>query len=123
MQATWNGWVVTASPGVGLARRCWYWRAPTGKAAQPFLTGIRPWLRLKAEQCDNALEMIELLKPGQRLGRGKRLPPEIRAEQEQHYWVQRELNHRGTARFEAVAKHSPRQIHRARLEARSVELQ
>ena len=116
MQATWNGWVVAATPGVGLARRSWCWRAPTGKAAEPFLTGIRPWLRLKAEQCDNALEMIELLRPGQKLGRGKRLPADIRAKQEQHYWVQRELNHRGTGTFTRKPMHSPRRIHRLRAE-------
>ena len=36
-------------------------------------------------------------------------------EQEKHYWIQRELNHRGNAAFVAKPMHSPRKIHRARL--------
>jgi hypothetical protein len=115
MQDVWGGWVVAVSTGKGRARPSWTWRAPTGVSAKPFLTGIRPWLRLKASQCENAVAMIELLAPGRRLGRGRRLPPEIRTKQEQCYWVQRELNHRGTAAFEAVPMHSPRRIHRERL--------
>lgn len=117
MQATWNGWVVAASGRQGLARPSWTWRSPTGISAEPFLTGIRPWLRLKAEQCDNALEMIELLRPGRRLGRGKRLPAEIRILQEERYWIQRQLNHRGSEPFVPRPMHSPRKIKRARAQA------
>jgi len=42
------------------------------------------------------------------------LPPEWLAEQEQLYWIQRELNHRGSAAFVKRAMHSPRKISRAR---------
>jgi hypothetical protein len=35
-------------------------------------------------------------------------------QQEQHYWRQRELNHRGNQPFVAAAMHSPRAIHRLR---------
>jgi hypothetical protein len=62
LQSTWGGWVVAASPGLTRARACWNWRCPTGQSAKPFLTGIRPWLRIKGAQCDNALAMIELLR-------------------------------------------------------------
>ena len=119
MQCTWGGWVVAVSNRQGLARASWTWRAPTGASAKPFLTGIRPWLRLKIEQCENAIAMIDLLAPGRRLGRGRRLPPEIRSQQEELYWIQRELNHRGSASFQAVPMHSPRQIHRERLAAQA----
>jgi hypothetical protein len=58
--------------------------------------------------------MIDLLQRGRRtLGRAP-LPQAWLAEQENHYWIQRELNHRGTDPFVAKAMHSPRQIHRDR---------
>src|SRR5258708_15487011 len=78
MKANWDGWVVAASGRKGLARPSWTWRSPTGISAEPVLMGIRPWLRLKGEQCDNPLAMIRLLRPGPRLGPRKRLPPRIR---------------------------------------------
>ena len=43
------------------------------------------------------------------------LPAEWLAEQEQLYWIQRELNHRGSAAFVKKPMHSPRQVHRQRL--------
>jgi hypothetical protein len=119
MRNLWGGWVVPASTREGLARPAWHWRAPTGTSAEPFLRGLRPWLRLKGTQCDNALAMIELLRPGRRLGKGRRLPEAIRIEQERHYWMQRELNHRGSADFEPKAMHSSRKIHRDRLLVRT----
>jgi len=115
LRENWGGWIVRTSAQGGHARPSWNWRAPTGKSALPFLTGLRPWLRIKTVQCDNALEMIELLRPGQRLGRGKSLPTGIREQQESRYWVQRELNHRGTTEFERKAMHSSRKIRRERL--------
>jgi hypothetical protein len=114
MQSLWGGWVVVHRSPPG-ARQAWTWRAPTGLEAWPFLTGIRPWLRIKAKQCDNALAMILLLQRGRRtLGRAP-LPQAWLEEQEKHYWIQRELNHRGSAPFVAKSMHSPRQIHRKRL--------
>ena len=47
------------------------------------------------------------------LGR-KFLPPEWLALQEEHYWRQREMNHRGNTDFVAAPMHSPRKINRAR---------
>lgn len=114
MQSLWGGWVVVHASPAG-SRPAWTWRAPTGLEAWPFLTGIRPWLRIKAKQCDNALAMILLLQRGRRtLGRAP-LPQAWLEEQEKHYWIQRELNHRGSAAFVAKSMHSPRQIHRKRL--------
>jgi len=114
MQSLWGGWVVVHGTPAG-SRQAWTWRAPTGLEAWPFLTGIRPLLRIKAKQCDNALAMILLLQRGRRtLGRAP-LPQAWLAEQEKHYWIQRELNHRGSAAFVAKSMHSPRQIHRERL--------
>jgi len=114
MQSIWGGWVVPVSERAGPARRAWNWRAPTGTSAEQFLTGLRPWLRIKGPQCANALAMIDLLRPGRRLGKGHRLPESIRAQQEERYWIHRELNHRGTADFERKARHSPRAIARQR---------
>ncbi len=114
MQKLWGGWVVTFGTRQGLARPSWNWRSPTGLSAEPFLSGLRPWLRIKGPQCDNALVMIELLQRGRRtLGRAP-LPQEWLNEQEEHYWLQRELNHRGTAIFERKQMHSPRRINRER---------
>ena len=114
MRDNWSGWVVQASNSGGNSRRAWHWRSPTGTAAEPFLLGIRPWLRLKAPQCDNALAMIGVLRRSRyTLGR-KHMPAEWLAMQEWHYWRQRELNHRGAQPFVAKAMHSPRQINRER---------
>lgn len=122
MQRLWGGWVVTFGAGQGLARPSWNWRSPTGLSAKPFLSGLRPWLRIKGPQCDNALVMIELLQRGRRtLGRAP-LPQEWLNEQEEHYWLQRELNHRGTAVFERKQMHSPRRLHRERQSRQTAEL-
>lgn len=112
MQSVWGGWVVAGTTPIGHAQRAWNWRAPTGTSALSFLNGLRPWLRIKGAQCDNALAMIELLRPGRRLGKGRQLPQSIRDKQEQLYWLQREMNHRGSARFVRKPMHSPRKINR-----------
>ena len=117
MQINWGGWIVSASsPLRGLkARQAWNWRTQTGQSARPFLTGIRPYLRLKIPQCDNALAMIELSRRSRRtLGR-QTLPKAWLDEQEALYWKQRELNHRGSDDFVRKAMHSSRKIHRLRL--------
>jgi hypothetical protein len=114
-KATWGGWVVAVSSRQGKARESWNWRCPTGLSARPFLTGIRPWLRIKSAQCTNALEMIELLQRGRRTLGPYPLPQALLDEQERLYWIQREMNHRGTDPFVAKPMHSPRKIHRARL--------
>jgi len=117
MHQTWGGWVVAVkeSPSRGAnARSGWTWRVSTS-GAKPFLAGIRSFLKVKVRQCDNAMVMAELLARSRRtLGRAP-LPQAWLDEQEQHYWVQRELNHRGTTDFVARPMHSPRQIHRDRL--------
>jgi hypothetical protein len=59
--------------------------------------------------------MIALLRRSRRTLGPYPLPPQWLAEQEQLYWIQRELNHRGSAVFVKKAMHSPRQIHRERL--------
>jgi hypothetical protein len=122
MQGLWGGWVVLVK-GVRRAQSSlsYTWRCPTGLSAKPFLTGIRPWLRIKPQQCDNALAMIDLLQRGRRtLGRAP-LPQAWLHEQEALYWIQRELNHRGSAVFVKQPMHSSRQIHRNRTV--SVDLQ
>ena len=113
MQHIWGGWVVAASGQPGRARPTWAWRH-TGMKAKPFLIGIRPWLRIKRQQCDNALVMIELLRRSRRTLGPHRCPPAWVDEQEKLYWAQRELNHRGTDAFVAKPMHSPRQLHRDR---------
>jgi hypothetical protein len=114
MRALWHGWVVAGSPSGGHARLAWSWRSPTGTTAESFLRGIRPWLLIKANQCDNALTMIDVLKLSRyTLGR-KQLPAEWLDRQEQHYWRQRELNHRGNQPFVAKPMPSPRRINRLR---------
>lgn len=114
MQGTWGGWVVAVSARQGRARSSWTWRC-SSLLAKPFLAGIRPWLRIKGQQCDNAIAMIDLLQRGRRtLGRAP-LPQAWLEEQEKLYWIQRELNHRGSDPFIAKPMHSPRKIHRARL--------
>ena len=61
--------------------------------------------------------MIDLLQRGRRtLGRAP-LPQAWLDEQEEHYWIQRELNHRGTDFFVARPMHSPRKISRERARA------
>ncbi len=90
------------------------WRCST-RIAKPFLEGIRPWLRIKSRQCDNALAMVGLLYRSRHTLGPYPLPAEWLAEQEQLYWIQRELNHRCSAGFVKKAMHSPRQVHRQRL--------
>jgi hypothetical protein len=122
MQGIWGGWVVSVpqSSQVGRARAGWTWRSPTGLSARPFLLGIKPWLRIKSLQCLNALEMIELLQRGRRtLGRAP-LPQAWLDEQEELYWIQRKLNHRGSDPFVARPMHSPRKMHRERVMAESL---
>jgi hypothetical protein len=63
--------------------------------------------------------MIELLQRGRRTLGPYPLPQDWLEEQEKHYWIQRELNHRGTYAFVAKPMHSPRKIHRARLNSSS----
>ncbi len=111
MQATWGGWVVKVSARAEGSQQCWNWRCPTGLSARPFLSGILPWLRIKGTQCTNALEMIELLQRGRGTLGPYPLPQAWLHEQEKHYWIQRELNHRGSAEFIAKPMHSPRKIH------------
>jgi hypothetical protein len=117
MRTNWGGWVVGVSgPSRGsLARDSWTWRGPTGTRAEPVLVGIRPYLRIKQRQCDNALVMIGLLRRSRRTLGPHPMPQAWIEEQEKHYWIQRELNHRGSAAFVAKPMHSPRKIHRARL--------
>ena len=113
MKSLWGGWVVAVPVQSARNRQSWDWRC-TSLGAKPFLAGIRPWLRIKSEQCDNALVMIDLLQRGRRtLGRAP-LPEAWLDEQETLYWLQRKLNHRGTSVFVKKAMHSPRQINRAR---------
>jgi hypothetical protein len=113
MRSLWGGWVVGVV-GKGHARSSWSWRCATGLEAKPFLNGIRPWLRIKSQQCDNAIAMVDLLQRGRRtLGRAP-LPQAWLDEQEKLYWTQRELNHRGNEAFIKKPMHSPRKIHRLR---------
>jgi hypothetical protein len=116
MQGLWGGLVVSASSPLNgpRTRPVWHWRCSMGGARQ-FLSGVRPFLRIKGSQCDNALAMIELLQRSKRtLGRVP-LPKAWLDEQESMYWTQRELNHRGTDEFVRKPMHSPRKIHRLRL--------
>ena len=117
MRDLWRGCVVASSDAGGNARQSWAWRT-SGTGCEAFLRGIRPWMRIKERQCDNALAMIEVIKRSRyTLGR-KFMPPEWLELQEKHYWAQRELNHRGTKPYQALPMHSPRQIHRERLYGR-----
>jgi hypothetical protein len=43
-------------------------------------------------------------------------------DQEEHYWLQRQLNHRGIDAFERKEMHSPRRIHRERQAQETAEL-
>jgi hypothetical protein len=120
----WSGWVVAIPRAAkGQARGAWSWRSPNGLAAEPFLKGLRPWLRLKGKQCDSALAMIAVLQKSRYTLGPKRLPPEFLELQENHYWIQRELNHRGNQPFEAKPMHSPRKISRQRAAAARSEAQ
>lgn len=56
--------------------------------------------------------MIELLQRGRGTLGPYRLPQAWLDEQEKHYWVQRERNHRGSNAFVAKPMHSPRKISR-----------
>ena len=110
----WSGLVVSVPNRPGLAREAWNWRSPSGQSAEYFLQGIRPWLRIKTKQCDNALAMIKLLRRSRRTLGPYPLPAAWLAQQEHLYWIQRELNHRGTAPFVRQPMHSPRKISRER---------
>lgn len=69
IQTAWGGNVVAVNKGRGRERNSWAWRCGPG-VARTFLIGIRPWLRIKGRQCDNALAMLELLQRSRRtLGR------------------------------------------------------
>lgn len=86
LQSIWGGWVVPlGSPdrsASGLAKESWHWRCPTGQNARPFLEGVRPHLRLKQAQCDNAIRMVDLLKRSHRTLGPNKMPPAWRDEQE-----------------------------------------
>ena len=110
----WGGWVVGVPRGTGRSRDCWNWRSPTGSSCEPFLVGIQPWLKIKRPQCDNALSMVAVLRRSRYTLGPKTLPPEWASLQEKHYWIQREMNHRGTDPFVAEPMHSPRAISRTR---------
>jgi hypothetical protein len=115
MQSVWGGWVVPTSTSATQirARSGWNWRT-SSVTARAFLRGLQPWLRLKGGQCENALAMSDLLQRSRRtLGR-ESLPQAWLDEQEKLYWVQRELNHRGSDAFVARPMHSPRKINRER---------
>jgi len=46
MRSIWAGWVVAMSRASATDRPAWAWRSPTGTSAEPFLRGVRPWLRI-----------------------------------------------------------------------------
>ena len=117
MKSHWGGWVVTFTRGHDNARQAWNWRAPTGISAKSFLLGIEPWLRVKPAQCSNALAMIELMARSRGTLGPYKMPPEWIEKQENLYWIQRKLNHRGNAEFVKQAMHSPRRISRERAQA------
>jgi hypothetical protein len=114
LKSLWGGWVVAFSKGQEHARQAWHWRAPTGISAKPFLLGIQPWLRIKPAQCTNALAMIDLMARSRKTLGPCKMPSEWIEEQENLYWIQRKLNHRGNAEFVKQAMHSPRRIKRQR---------
>lgn len=114
MQAMWAGGVFRVNQSRGAGRNSWAWRCGSG-VAKTFLPGIRPWLKIKRAQCDNAMAMIELLRRSKRTLGPYPIPQAWLDEQETHYWLQRELNHRGSKAFIAEPMHSPRKIHRLRL--------
>ena len=122
MRTLWAGWVVARLyRSAAYTRTAWAWGSPSGLAATPFLIGIRPWLRIKLRQCDNALAMAAVLQRSRyTLGR-RRLPEAWLADQEQHYWIQRKLNHRGMRPFEAKPLYAPREVSRQRAIAAQIE--
>lgn len=61
--------------------------------------------------------MIDLLQRGRRTLGPYPLPQAWLDEQEKLYWIQRQLNHRGSDEFVAKPMHSPRKIHRDRAAA------
>jgi hypothetical protein len=66
--------------------------------------------------------MIEVLRRSRRtLGR-EFLPQAWLDEQEKLYWIQRQLNHRGSDEFVARPMHSPRKINRERAKSATVEV-
>lgn len=85
----WSGNVVRARSGGGgqgtFAREAWNWRSPTGQSARFFMQGIRPFLRIKTKQCDNALAMIELLRRSRRTLGPYAMPTEWLEQQERLY--------------------------------------
>lgn len=115
LQLLWGGWVVLATQDRGTnARPAWNWRSPGGLGADVFLRGISAFLRIKMPQCENALEMIKLMRRSYKTLGPNPIPAKWLAEQEALYWRQRELNHRGAAAFVKMPMHSPRAISRAR---------
>jgi hypothetical protein len=105
MRSLWGGWVVGKLPRTPGAQPIWIWRSPTGVEAKPFLVGIRPWLRIKSKQCDNAVTMIALLQERRRThGRVVQLGA-WNSRLETLYWIQRRLNHRGRAEFVGQPRH------------------
>jgi hypothetical protein len=61
--------------------------------------------------------MIDVLQRSRRTLGPAALPLRWLEEQESHYWIQRELNHRGSDLFEAKPMHSPRKINRERAQS------
>lgn len=63
---------------------------------------------------DRAVLVIELMTRSRGTLGPYKMPPEWIEEQENLYWIQRKLNHRGNADFVKQAMHSPRRIKRER---------
>jgi hypothetical protein len=116
MRQLWGGWVVAVPARNTRDSPAWHWRVAT-TLAKPLLNGVRPWLRIKTRQCDNALAMADLLRRSRRTLGPYPMPVDWISEQEQLYWTQRQLNHRGSSTFVRKPMHSPRKINRERLAA------
>ncbi len=99
MRSLWGGWVVGKRQRMPGAQPMWIWRSPTGVEAKPFLVGIRPWLRLKSKQCDNAVTIIAVVQERRRTHGRTVQPVAWSSKLETLYWIQRRLNHRGRADF------------------------
>jgi hypothetical protein len=112
MHSLWGGWVVVA-PSRGNSRAACNWRSPSGLGAATFLEGVGEYLRIKMPQCENALAMIALMRRSFRTLGPNPMPQKWIEEQEALYWKQRELNHRGNAKFVKEPMHSPRLISRS----------